>query len=98
MHAYKCTGTQAANISDSPQYHKDPIKIINSLSRGVKDSMEVFWIPLYPTREITRVSGKVYMLHSGFYRLGRGNEEREEDCLELIATRSMGSVSKLNSL
>lgn len=38
------------------------------------------------------------MLHSGFYRLGRGNEEREEDCLELIATRSMGSVSKLNSL
>lgn len=69
LHIYMLINTQD---TDSHQYHKDCTDVINSFSREVKDSKEVFWIPLYLTRGMKRAFGKIYMLYLGFHRLGRG--------------------------
>lgn len=63
------TNSTCSLKSDYSQYHKDPIEMINGLSREVKDSMKVFLIPLYLTRRMKRVFGKIYM-YLGFHRLG----------------------------
>lgn len=79
--------------SVSPQYSKDPIDMINSLSREGRDSKEVFWIPLYLTSRMKKSLWKDMYVTFRLSQMWWGN-----NWLELTATRLLSSIIKLNNL